>query len=88
MQMVVEQLRRLSRMGSVYDAPVEAEMRIKVSNASQVGGAPYGPAMKPVNELFCSPWFLTAKLYIRFEIPLCARIASWTSLQWHLLEVS
>lgn len=40
MQIVVVLLKRLSRMGRVNEAPVDAEMRIRVSNASQAGGAP------------------------------------------------
>lgn len=90
MQIVDLLFKRLSKIGRVNEAPVEAQIKSSVSKPSHAGGAPYGPDINPVSEVEVEglDWFLMAYLCIRLEIPLCLRMASWMELQVHLCAVS
>lgn len=81
MQVFVDRERMSSRIGSVYDAPVDADIKIKDSYACQLGGAPYGPAIKPISEDLDPTACFAAYLLILFENPDCALTANWISWQ-------
>ncbi len=73
MHVFVECKSASSSIGSVYEAPVDAEIKMSDSYASHVGGAPSGPVTKLINALLGC---FIAYLLMRFEKPPRTRMAN------------